>query len=182
VHGSTRRSTGVRQDEVHDDGRRGREQARAEAEADEHRHGDRERSLHRGAGRQRPRAAGERGRDDGHEPADRRRDHGERQAGEQLRSQHARAVGHERERDQRGPLRPLRGDEQDARHGHHEAGRRQGHREREVALAVGAGRPNAEIAAELHMSVATVKAQVSRLLEKLEGDDRVQIALLVQPA
>jgi DNA-binding NarL/FixJ family response regulator len=55
-------------------------------------------------------------------------------------------------------------------------------REREVALAVGQGRPNAEIAAELHMSVATVKAHVSRLLVKLGVDNRVQIALLVQDA
>ena len=55
-------------------------------------------------------------------------------------------------------------------------------REREVALAVGAGRANAEIAAELHMSVATVKAHVSRLLAKLEAENRIQIALLVQDA
>jgi DNA-binding NarL/FixJ family response regulator len=55
-------------------------------------------------------------------------------------------------------------------------------REHEVALAVGQGRANAEIAAELHMSVATVKAHVSRLLAKLEVDNRVQIALLVQNA
>jgi DNA-binding NarL/FixJ family response regulator len=55
-------------------------------------------------------------------------------------------------------------------------------REHEVALAVGQGRANAEIAAELHMSVATVKAHVSRLLSKLEVDNRVQIALLVQDA
>lgn len=55
-------------------------------------------------------------------------------------------------------------------------------REREVALAVGAGRANAEIAAELHMSVATVKAHVSRLLAKLEVENRIQIALLVQDA
>jgi DNA-binding NarL/FixJ family response regulator len=55
-------------------------------------------------------------------------------------------------------------------------------REREVALAVGRGCANAEIAAELHMSVATVKAHVSRLLSKLEVDNRVQIALLVQDA
>ena len=53
-------------------------------------------------------------------------------------------------------------------------------REHEVALAVGRGLSNAEIAAELHMSVATVKAHVSRLLAKLEVDNRVQIALLVQ--
>jgi DNA-binding NarL/FixJ family response regulator len=44
------------------------------------------------------------------------------------------------------------------------------------------GRSNAEIAAELHMSVATVKAHVSRLLTKLEADNRVQVALLVQDA
>jgi len=55
-------------------------------------------------------------------------------------------------------------------------------REREVALAVGRGAANAEIAAELHMSVATVKAHVSRLLTKLEVANRVQIALLVQDA
>ncbi|HEX6023548.1 MAG TPA: LuxR C-terminal-related transcriptional regulator, partial [Solirubrobacter sp.] len=55
-------------------------------------------------------------------------------------------------------------------------------REREVALAVGRGCANAEIAAELHMSVATVKAHVSRLLDKLGVENRVQIALLVQDA
>jgi DNA-binding NarL/FixJ family response regulator len=55
-------------------------------------------------------------------------------------------------------------------------------REREVAIAVGAGRANAEIGAELHMSVATVKAHVSRLLAKLEVENRIQIALLVQDA
>jgi DNA-binding NarL/FixJ family response regulator len=55
-------------------------------------------------------------------------------------------------------------------------------REHEVALAVGRGRANADIAAELHMSVATVKAHVSRLLAKLEVENRVQIALLVQDA
>jgi DNA-binding NarL/FixJ family response regulator len=55
-------------------------------------------------------------------------------------------------------------------------------REHEVALAVGRGQPNAEIAAELHMSVATVKAHVSRLLVKLGVENRVQIALLVQDA
>jgi DNA-binding NarL/FixJ family response regulator len=55
-------------------------------------------------------------------------------------------------------------------------------REREVALAVGQGLANADIATELHMSVATVKAHVSRLLAKLEVDNRVQIALLVHDA
>ena len=55
-------------------------------------------------------------------------------------------------------------------------------REREVALGVGRGLSNAEIGAELHMSVATVKAHVSRLLTKLDAANRVQIALLVQDA
>jgi DNA-binding NarL/FixJ family response regulator len=55
-------------------------------------------------------------------------------------------------------------------------------REHEVALAVGRGLTNAEIAAELYMSVATVKAHVSRLLTKLDVNNRVQIALLVQEA
>ncbi|WP_271218587.1 response regulator [Streptosporangium carneum] len=55
-------------------------------------------------------------------------------------------------------------------------------REREVALAVGRGSSNAEIAAELYMSVATVKAHVSRVLTKLELNNRVQIALTVHDA
>jgi DNA-binding NarL/FixJ family response regulator len=55
-------------------------------------------------------------------------------------------------------------------------------REHEVALTVGRGLTNADIAAELYMSVATVKAHVSRLLSKLDVENRVQIALLVQDA
>jgi len=55
-------------------------------------------------------------------------------------------------------------------------------REHDVALAVGRGETNAEIAGALHLSVATVKAHVSRLLDKLDVDNRVQIALLVQAA
>ena len=55
-------------------------------------------------------------------------------------------------------------------------------REREVAIAIGQGKSNAEIAAELYMSVATVKAHVSRLLAKLEVGNRVQIALLAHDA
>jgi DNA-binding NarL/FixJ family response regulator len=55
-------------------------------------------------------------------------------------------------------------------------------RERDVALALGQGRSNAEISAELFMSVATVKAHVSRLLAKLELNNRVQVALLVHDA
>ncbi len=55
-------------------------------------------------------------------------------------------------------------------------------REREVAEAIGQGKSNADIAAELYMSVATVKAHVTRVLSKLDADNRVQIALLVQDA
>ena len=55
-------------------------------------------------------------------------------------------------------------------------------REREVAIAVGEGKVNAQIAEELYMSVATVKSHVSRLLTKLEADNRVQIAIRVHDA
>jgi DNA-binding NarL/FixJ family response regulator len=55
-------------------------------------------------------------------------------------------------------------------------------REREVALAVGAGKSNMEIGTDLFMSTATVKAYVSRILTKLECTNRVQIAILVHEA
>ena len=53
-------------------------------------------------------------------------------------------------------------------------------RELEVARAVGRGLANAEISAELHLSVATVKAHVSKVMEKLDVDNRVQVALLIR--
>lgn len=55
-------------------------------------------------------------------------------------------------------------------------------REREIAVAVGQGRPNAEIAALLHLSLPTVKTHVSSILAKLGLGNRVQIALLVHDA
>lgn len=55
-------------------------------------------------------------------------------------------------------------------------------RELEVAVAVGRGLSNAEIASELHMSVATVKAHISRLFTKLDTHNRVQIAIIVHDA
>ena len=55
-------------------------------------------------------------------------------------------------------------------------------RERDVAMAVGRGLSNAEIAATLHLSVPTVKAHVSRLFEKLQVTNRVQIAIVVHDA
>ncbi|MFF7527690.1 response regulator [Streptomyces bobili] len=57
-----------------------------------------------------------------------------------------------------------------------------GEREREVTVAVGRGLSNAEIAAALFMSVATVKTHVSRVLAKLDLNNRVQIALLAYDA
>ncbi|WP_329041644.1 response regulator transcription factor [Streptomyces sp. NBC_00178] len=57
-----------------------------------------------------------------------------------------------------------------------------GEREQDVAAAVGRGSSNAEIAAELHLSVATVKTHVSRILARLGLNNRVQIALLVHDA
>jgi DNA-binding NarL/FixJ family response regulator len=55
-------------------------------------------------------------------------------------------------------------------------------RERDVALAVGRGLSNAEIARELYLSVPTVKAHVSRLFDKLQVTNRVQIAICVHDA
>jgi DNA-binding NarL/FixJ family response regulator len=55
-------------------------------------------------------------------------------------------------------------------------------REREVAVAIGSGASNAEVAAALFMSEATVKAHVSRLFTKLDVANRVQIAIVVHDA
>jgi DNA-binding NarL/FixJ family response regulator len=55
-------------------------------------------------------------------------------------------------------------------------------REHEVAVAVGRGLSNAEIAAELFMGVATVKTHVGRLFDKLGAENRVQIAICVHDA
>jgi DNA-binding NarL/FixJ family response regulator len=55
-------------------------------------------------------------------------------------------------------------------------------REREVAIAVGAGASNADVASRLYMSEATVKAHVSRLLAKLDAANRVQVAIVVHDA
>ncbi|MBF0724406.1 response regulator [Sanguibacter inulinus] len=55
-------------------------------------------------------------------------------------------------------------------------------REHEVALAVARGQSNAEIAASLFMSVATVKSHVGRLFGKLGVENRVQVAICVHEA
>ena len=55
-------------------------------------------------------------------------------------------------------------------------------REHDVAVAVGHGKSNADIANELFMSVATVKAHVSHILVKLDAANRVQVAICVHEA
>ncbi|MDN3242954.1 response regulator transcription factor [Glycomyces tritici] len=55
-------------------------------------------------------------------------------------------------------------------------------REHEVAVAIARGRSNAEIGAELLMSVTTVKSHVSSILTKLALDNRTQVALLAHDA
>jgi len=55
-------------------------------------------------------------------------------------------------------------------------------REREVALAIGRGASNAEIARDLYMSVATVKAHISHLFDKLDAANRVQVAITMHDA
>lgn len=56
------------------------------------------------------------------------------------------------------------------------------HRERDVALAVGRGLSNTDIATELHLSVTTVKGHITHLFEKLDATNRVQIAICVHDA
>ncbi|HEY3479029.1 MAG TPA: response regulator transcription factor [Streptomyces sp.] len=51
-------------------------------------------------------------------------------------------------------------------------------REREVLTLVGRGMSNAEIAAELSISVATAKAHVARLFTKLDARDRVHLVII----
>jgi DNA-binding NarL/FixJ family response regulator len=55
-------------------------------------------------------------------------------------------------------------------------------REREVAAEVARGHSNADIAARLYMSEATVKAHLSRVLTKLGAANRVQVAILARDA
>ncbi len=55
-------------------------------------------------------------------------------------------------------------------------------RELEVAVCVGRGLSNSEIASELYLSIPTVKSHVSRLLTKLGSTNRVQVAMVVHDA
>ncbi|MET8906470.1 response regulator transcription factor [Micromonospora sp. NPDC004551] len=51
-------------------------------------------------------------------------------------------------------------------------------REQEVLILIGRGLSNTEIAAELHLSMATVKTHVGRLLAKLHARDRAQLVVV----
>ncbi|WP_116209012.1 response regulator [Streptomyces olivoreticuli] len=70
--------------------------------------------------------------------------------------------------------------------GRGEAARRQvaalSEREREVLALLGEGLSNADAGQRIHMSEATVKTYVSRILAKLDCDNRVQAALLARDA
>ncbi|MFE3180308.1 response regulator [Streptomyces violascens] len=55
-------------------------------------------------------------------------------------------------------------------------------RERNVLALLGEGLSNADAGKRLHMSEATVKTYVSRILAKLDCDNRVQAALLARDA
>ncbi|WP_405890180.1 helix-turn-helix transcriptional regulator [Streptomyces sp. NBC_00133] len=51
-------------------------------------------------------------------------------------------------------------------------------REREVLLVVGTGAGNRELARELGIAERTVKAHIARIVEKLERQTRLQVAVL----
>ena len=53
---------------------------------------------------------------------------------------------------------------------------------RELAIEVGRGLSNAEIAAKLYQSMATVKAAITRVLAKLGCTNRTQVAIIVHDA
>lgn len=55
-------------------------------------------------------------------------------------------------------------------------------RELEVAIAIGRGQSNAEIAESLYMSVTTVKAHITKIFTKLDVNNRVQVAIRMHEA
>ena len=55
-------------------------------------------------------------------------------------------------------------------------------REREIAVQIALGHPNADIASNLFISIATVKATVTRIFQKLGTDNRVKVAMTMRDA
>jgi DNA-binding NarL/FixJ family response regulator len=55
-------------------------------------------------------------------------------------------------------------------------------REREIVTAVAQGKPNADIAAELFLSEATVKTHITRTFAKLDVSNRVQVTIFAYEA
>jgi DNA-binding NarL/FixJ family response regulator len=55
-------------------------------------------------------------------------------------------------------------------------------REREIVTAVARGKPNADIAAELFLSEATVKTHITRTFAKLDVSNRVQLTIFAYEA
>lgn len=55
-------------------------------------------------------------------------------------------------------------------------------RESEIAGLIAEGRSNADIGRRVHMSEATIKTYVSRVLTKLDCGNRVEVAILVRDA
>ncbi|GLY40334.1 DNA-binding response regulator [Amycolatopsis sp. NBRC 101858] len=55
-------------------------------------------------------------------------------------------------------------------------------REREIVTAVAQGKPNADIAAELFLSEATVKTHITRSFAKLDVSNRVQLTIFAYEA
>jgi DNA-binding NarL/FixJ family response regulator len=55
-------------------------------------------------------------------------------------------------------------------------------RERDILMLLAEGLPNGAIAQRLYMSEATIRTYVSRILTKLDCDNRVQAAVLAHEA
>ncbi|GGO64548.1 DNA-binding response regulator [Microbacterium nanhaiense] len=55
-------------------------------------------------------------------------------------------------------------------------------REREILVAIGEGLTNDELAARFFLSISTVKTHISRLLQKLDARDRVQLVIIAYEA